>query len=132
MKKQITILFVMALFVFVGCTTTNAQKSELKRVTPAEFSQLMQQDVQLVDVRTDQEYQSGHLQGAAQIDINSPSFSEKLAKLDKTKPVLVYCASGGRSSRASQTLKSMGFEQVYDLQGGISNWMATGNKVVKD
>ena len=81
----------------------------------------------ILDVRTDAEVAQGVIANAKQIDFNSASFESKIEKLDKTKPIFVYCAVGGRSGQASKILASKGFKQVYNLDGGINAWRATGN-----
>jgi len=80
----------------------------------------------LLDVRTPGEYQEGHIKGSLNIDWNNSNFSDEVAKLDKNKPVFVYCKSGGRSGSAVQALKGMGFKEVYDLDGGIMQWKNAG------
>jgi rhodanese-related sulfurtransferase/thiol-disulfide isomerase/thioredoxin len=72
----------------------------------------------ILDVRTDQEFAGGHLAKARNLDFNSPDFKSQLAKLDKTRPYLVYCAVGGRSSKAAQQMEKLGFQQVYNVSGG--------------
>ena len=87
-----------------------------------EFQVLMNQDVQLIDVRTSEEYSKGFIEEAQNIDYNSTDFANKISKLDKNKPVLLYCAMGGRSSKASKVFKSQGFKKIYDLKGGFLSW----------
>lgn len=80
-------------------------------------------DVQLIDVRTAKEYKAGHIDDAINIDIrNGSAFREEVAKLDKTKPIYIYCHSGGRSNRASKILEELGFKEIYDFSGGWSTW----------
>lgn len=83
----------------------------------------------LLDVRTPGEYQEGHIKGSLNIDWNNSNFSDEVAKLDKNKPVFVYCKSGGRSGSAVQALNGMGFKEVYDLDGGITQWKKAGMPV---
>jgi phage shock protein E len=76
----------------------------------------------LLDVRTDREFAMGHIRGAAQIDFYRDDFREELAKLDPNVPVYVYCRSGNRSGQAAKIMKSMRFQTVYNLEGGIGAW----------
>ena len=99
-------------------------------MSPQELS-TKQDDIVLIDVRTPQEYEQGHLENAVNINIADKSFAEEVGKLDRSEAVYVYCKVGGRSARAASMLKEMGFEEVYDLEGGISNWERSGMKVVK-
>lgn len=85
--------------------------------------------VQLIDVRTPDEFAGGHLQGAVNADINGASFEEEVAKLDKSKAVYVYCLSGGRSSSAANNLREKGFTSVYTMPG-IMAWNSAGKALV--
>lgn len=85
----------------------------------------------ILDVRTPQEYANGHLQNATTINFFDADFKEKASKLDKTKPVYVYCAVGGRSAKASKILQESGFKTVYNLLGGFNGWAAAGLPSVK-
>ncbi len=79
--------------------------------------------VQLVDVRTSSEFNSGHIKNAINIDFfNASNFQKSFEKLNKDKPVYVYCRSGARSFKAAKKLVDMGFTQIYDLQGGYMRW----------
>jgi rhodanese-related sulfurtransferase len=81
-----------------------------------------QEKIQLVDVRTPQEWKKGTVKNALKINVTSDSFEKKaLEKLDKKKPVYVYCRSGGRSKIASEILVEKGFE-VYNVEGGYLKW----------
>lgn len=79
--------------------------------------------VQLVDVRTANEYRGGHIKNAKNIDFFNPTkFAQGFEALDKTKPVYIYCRSGARSQKAARKLVAMGFVQIFDLRGGYSRW----------
>ena len=100
-------------------------KSEnIKILAPAEFNAaITQKNVQLVDVRTPREFSGGAIRNAINIDVFQKNlFHEKANKLDKQKPVYLYCRSGNRSQQAARMLVSAGFEQVFDLRGGYMNW----------
>src|SRR4051812_29916309 len=75
--------------------------------------------VTVLDVRTANEYKQGHIAGAKNIDFTEGSFEAEVAKLDKSKPYLVHCASGHRSTNSLETFKKLGFQSVYHLDGGI-------------
>lgn len=80
-------------------------------------------DMQLVDVRTREEYKSGHLKNSLLADWKKrDEFARRVKKLDNTKPVYLYCAAGGRSHAAAEWMRSNGFTQVYELDGGIEKW----------
>jgi thioredoxin 1 len=103
---------------------------EVKKITVDEFEKKIQgREVQLLDVRTKQEYTEGHLKESKNIDYNAQNFDEQIDALDKNKPVYVYCLSGGRSNAASKELLAKGFKEVYDLDGGIRKWKQAGKPV---
>jgi rhodanese-related sulfurtransferase len=85
----------------------------------------------ILDVRTPAEFAASRLQGAKNLDANSPSFKDELAKLDKSKPYLVHCGAGGRSSKARDLMKSLGFTHVTHLDGGLKAWKAAGGPLVE-
>jgi rhodanese-related sulfurtransferase len=97
------------------------------------FEKMLKTDktVQLVDVRTPDEFAGGHIQGAINYDYYAADFAQKIAKLDKKRPVMVYCAVGGRSGSAAGQLKNLGFTKVYDLDGGMGAWQKANKKVSK-
>lgn len=90
----------------------------------ADYAQAIKKGkVQLVDVRTAREFGAGHIKGAQNFDLFNPTqFKNGFEILDKSKPVYVYCQSGGRSQKAARKLVGMGFEEIIDLAGGYGAW----------
>lgn len=78
--------------------------------------------VQLIDVRTPEEYIDGHIEGALNINVQDQKFAEQISKLDKTKTVYIYCRSGSRSQMAASQMKTLGFKSIIDLKGGYMNY----------
>lgn len=112
---------------FMACGTSSHQ---ITRLDPASFeARLNEPDVQLVDARTPGEYAAGHLTGATNLDWNGGRLQATVDQLDKTRPVLVYCASGRRSAEAREFLIEQGFNDVVDLQGGINAWAGAGKAI---
>ena len=104
----------------------------VKNVGVDEFAKLRDTKTNLVlDVRTKKEYDAGHMPGAVLIDFNSPDFSEKVAKLDKSKTYLVHCAAGGRSAKACDKMSTMKFTGLVNLEGGFRAWEKAGKPVEK-
>jgi len=101
-----------------------------KSISPKEAREYVakhsDEDFTLLDVRQDSEYQEAHLPGAVLIPL--PQLSDRLEEIDAEKPVLVYCAIGGRSRVAAQMLSGKGFKKVYNMSGGIKAWQ--GNTAV--
>ena len=84
----------------------------------------------IVDVRTEEEFAGGHIDGAMNINWRSPDFEAEAQKLNKVNTVYVYCLSGGRSASAAGKLSSMGFKQIVELDGGILKWKSENLPVV--
>lgn len=102
-----------------------AQKNEnITILDKGTFNEAIQGDsIQLVDVRTPQEYEAGFIRNAINIDyFDQENFASKFEKLDKEKPIYIYCRSGNRSQKAAAKLDSLGFKKIFDLKGGYMNW----------
>jgi thioredoxin len=121
MKKHYLLLLFSILFSIYSCTTGQNSKYNL---SATEFNLQIKNNssAPIIDVRTPDEYSKGHIQNSTNIDWNGNSFDTEIAKLDKSKPVFVYCLSGGRSGQAASKMRTDGFKEVYELQGGIMKW----------
>lgn len=124
MKYLHTLLIVIA-FIFASC---NGQPENIKTIEPTAFAEKLNttEKPQILDVRTPDEFGSQHIENATNVDWNSKDFATKVATFDKSKPVFVYCLSGGRSKKAAQKLQELGFTTIYELDGGIMKWNAQG------
>jgi rhodanese-related sulfurtransferase len=100
----------------------------VSNLSPADFAQRLKGESQalLLDVRTPGEFAGGHLPGAKNLNFNSPSFQQEVSRLDRSQPVYLYCAVGGRSASAAALMKKMGFQVLYNMSGGFSQWSAQG------
>lgn len=113
----------MALSFSTSCLDSKVENIEVKLVTADEMKSILElEDAQLVDVRTPKEHEEIRISNSQNIDFNSPTFDEDITKLDKDKPVILYCKGGGRSAKCAKKLKDAGFKKIYDLEGGISKW----------
>ncbi len=86
----------------------------------------------LVDVRTPEEYAEGYIKGAVNINFKKRTFPDYINAIAKDKPVAVYCRSANRSGKAALIMQSLGFKNVYDLDGGVKAWKKAGKAFVKD
>ncbi|MCP9753851.1 rhodanese-like domain-containing protein [Lacihabitans sp. CCS-44] len=129
MKKVKSLLFVFLIgFGLFNCSEANSQ---VKTMDLDGFVSKIKStpNAQLIDVRTPGEWAQGKIGSSKLISIADPNFLEQASKLDKSKPVFVYCAVGGRSSKASAMLQQAGFTQVYNLSGaGYTGLAAKGVK----
>lgn len=124
--KYRLIFLLMIWFAVLSC---NGQTSKnVKTIEAAAFAEKIAAtpNAQILDVRTPEEYVSGYIDNATNVNWNGTDFVAKAAALDKTKPVFVYCKSGGRSKQAAAKLEELGFTTIYELQGGMLKWDAAG------
>ncbi|MDZ4752122.1 MAG: rhodanese-like domain-containing protein [Flavobacteriales bacterium] len=99
---------------------------------PKEFNKhLKDAGILIIDVRTPAEFESGYIEGAMNINWYDKTFAQDVNKLDKSKPVYIYCAVGGRSSQAKELLLKSGFVEVHNLIGGMGAWKETGLSIKK-
>lgn len=134
MKK--TLIFLLCIFsviFFTSCNSTNQESSapealpkdtiSYTKITPEEAKNIMdnEDNIIILDVRTQEEFDSAHIEGAILLPYDQ--ISEKASEIlpDKNQTILVYCRSGNRSKTASETLVSMEYTKVYDF-GGIIDW----------
>ncbi|MBX7182951.1 MAG: redoxin family protein [Bacteroidia bacterium] len=123
-------LIILSAFIYIAILVTgcsNAQNQNIKtNLQVQEFSDKIKElpNAPIIDVRTPEEFGNGHLANAINYNWNGENFEKEIANLDKSKPVLVYCLSGGRSGSAASKMRSMGFKEVYEMAGGMMKWRA--------
>lgn len=127
------IFFVLIAFTVFSYSCKEEQTSnQIEVISSEEMQEISQiEGVQLVDVRTLEEYEEGHIDSFQNIDYFSENFTQEIEKLDKSKPVIVYCKSGNRSGKCAKKMKDAGFSKIYDLEGGIAKWKFEGFEVKK-
>ena len=118
----------LALLVFVLASCNGQTQKSSKLIDPVAFKKEIAAtpNAQILDVRTPEEYASEHLQNAKNVNWLSADFVANTSKYDKSKPVFVYCKSGGRSHKAAEKLAELGFTNIIELEGGILKWDAAG------
>lgn len=125
-------IFLLLAMLFVGTTTLGADpESPVADIGPMSARDYVAShgDAVILDVRTPIEYEMSHITGAVNVDVQNDSFWDMAAKLDPDKTYIVHCTknpAGGRSSRALTTLQSMGFKNLYSLEGGYIGWQEAG------
>ena len=131
MKKAVALAVaaIASVGLLAGCSTSN---EATKKVDPVEFSEVIAQPgVIILDVRTPEEFNAGHIANAININVADSNFSTEVSKLDKNATVAVYCRSANRSAVATKEMADIGFTDMYDVQGGIIDWEAAGGPVVQ-
>jgi thioredoxin len=111
-------------FLVIGLLFSCGPKEGQQDLIASEFQTAMsaESDAQILDVRTIDEFQNGHIEGAINADVNSAAFQQIASDLNKDKTVFVYCLSGARSASAAGMLKEMGFKSIVNLTGGMLAW----------
>jgi rhodanese-related sulfurtransferase len=118
-----------ALILLAGCSSTGSATTVNLNVS--EFSQkITKPGVIIVDVRTSEEFASGHIEGALNIDFNSGNFANEITRLNPSETYAVYCRSGSRSGQAASIMHKAGFHDVSNLNGGVIDWTNDGLPLV--
>lgn len=128
MKLSFTLLLLS--FVFVACqnsstpTAAQSENSAYTQLSAADFKAKLAtvENPQLIDVRTPREFEKGNISGSKMINFKDRAFAVEMAKLDKNRPLFIYCQSGGRSLSACNQAVTDGFTEVYELDGGYGDW----------
>lgn len=137
MKKIKIILVIITIIFLSGCQNQEKMKKEnkgkiLTSINAKEFFNLTQDKNNiLIDIRTQGEFNQGHIKNAQIIDYYSQNFQNKLQTLDKTKTYLIYCRSGSRSASTLYLMEQLGFENVYNLEYGLIEWVQSNYKLIQ-
>jgi len=146
MKSYRLMLLILTLtispFVFNNCNRSQGETWNDKNSLSINFQSFREkfesnQNLQILDTRTLDEYISGHIPGALILpvqDLESSKYvSSRLSKLNKDEEIYIYCTAGGpRSQRATQILRNLGFKKAYFVKGGIAKWIASGHHIEKN
>jgi thioredoxin len=121
-----SIYFLILSFVLFSCNGQSPKS--VNTIDALSFSKKIKEtpNPQILDVRTPEEFVSEHIDNAENVNWLSDDFVANTAKYEKTKPIYVYCKSGGRSQKAVAKLTELGFTSIYELEGGILKWNAAG------
>ena len=121
MKSPFIIFFSSLLIMFIACHQYDV---DVHNLSVNQFEKQMRALLNhcIIDVRTPEEYQEGHIHNAININVDNADFETQIQKLNKNKSFLVYCRSGRRSNNAIQKMIKLGFYKVYNLDGGIIAW----------
>ena len=118
-----------AIILLAGCSSTGSATTVNLNVS--EFSQkITEPGVIVLDVRTPEEFASGHIEGALNIDFNSGNFANEITRLNPSETYAVYCRSGSRSGQATSIMHKAGFHDVSNLNGGVIDWTNDGLPLV--
>ena len=132
--KQTFRLLVISLVFMVPVLAVNSQENQsVKKIDSVDAHKLITDneinpDFVILDVRTPEEYNSGHIRNAINIDYKSSNFKDEVNKLDKNKIYAVYCHSGRRAAASADIMEELGFKNIYNI-GGVLQWQEAGYKL---
>ena len=106
------------------------ESTEISVISDVQFIEIQDTDYILVDVRTTEEYELGHIQDAINFDYYSESFQKEILSLDKSASIVLYCRTKNRSTKTANYLKENGYKEIAVLEGGITSWIKNGNDLV--
>ncbi|MFC1899310.1 rhodanese-like domain-containing protein [Chloroflexota bacterium] len=134
-KLVFVVVITIGLILPVACSSVATNGPIIKDIMPASALELIEEnhgnpDFVILDVRTEEEFTQGYIEGVINIDFYSETFQDELDSLDKDKKYLVYCQSANRSGNAIKIMEELGFHEVYNMLGGIALWQAQNYPVV--
>ena len=106
------------------------ESKDINVISDTQFTEIQDTDFILVDVRTTEEYELGHIQDALNFDYYSESFQKEILSLDKSASIVLYCRTQNRSTKTANYLKENGYKEIAVLEGGITSWVKNGNDLV--
>ena len=117
-------IYILLLSIFL-CSCTE----QFKYISIEEFNGFSDDEFELLDVRTLEEFQSGHILGAINIDFFSADFIDKIKEFDTNLNLILYCRTDNRSSKSAKILADNNYKNIYVIKGGIEEWISQGNPV---
>lgn len=133
--RTLAIAALIATAALTGCsgsTPATASDSGPARVGTGEFAAVIEQPgIQIIDVRTPEEFAEGHIAGAVNIPVQQADFGDRIAQLDPNTTYAVYCRSGNRSQPAVDAMEQAGITDIYELESGTKGWTAEGRPLTR-
>lgn len=130
--RNAIVLMLASLTLLAACGGSTATDTKLELTSVGDVAEIVASppdDLVILDIRTPEEFAAGHIAGAINIDYYAADFESKLSSLDPDVPYVMYCNSGNRSSNALPLMDSIGFQEVYELDGGIQAWFSAGQPI---
>jgi rhodanese-related sulfurtransferase len=131
-RTKLTAFLAAALLLLASCGGSTATDSKLELTSVGNIAEIVAEppvDLVILDIRTPEEFAAGRIAGAINIDYYASDFEAQLSELDLDVPYIMYCNSGNRSGNALPLMDSIGFTEVYELDGGIQAWFNAGNAI---
>ena len=120
-------IVVLSLIFIFSCEIINSP--EINIISESDFVEIQDSDYTLIDVRTQDEFDLGHIDSAINLDFYSETFHNDILSLPKNETIVLYCRTNNRSSKTANILKENGFKEIAVLEGGITEWVKIGNDI---
>ena len=120
-------IIVLSLIFIFSCELLNSP--EINIISESDFVEIQDSDYTLIDVRTQDEFDLGHIDSAINLDFYSETFQNDILSLPKNETIVLYCRTNNRSSKTANILKENGFKEISVLEGGITEWVKNGNDI---
>ena len=120
-------IVVLSLIFIFSCEIINSP--EINIISESDFVEIKDSDYTLIDVRTQDEFDLGHIDSAINLDFYSETFQKEILSLPKNEKIVLYCRTNNRSSKTANILKENGFKEISVLEGGITEWVKNGNDI---
>ena len=120
-------IVVLSLIFIFSCELLNSP--EINIISESDFVEIQGSDYTLIDVRTQDEFDLGHIDSAINLDFYSETFQNDILSLPKNETIVLYCRTNNRSSKTANILKENGFKEISVLEGGITEWVKNGNDI---
>ena len=123
---MIRVVILSLVFVF-SCELINT--TEISMISESDFVEIQDSDYILIDVRTQDEFDLGHIDSAINLDFYSDTFQNEILSLPKNEKIVLYCRTYNRSSKTAAILKQNGYRDILVISGGITEWVKNGNDI---
>ena len=118
---------ILSLFLTFSCDYLSPTKIDF--ISDSDLIEMHEIDYIIIDVRTYDEFSSGYIKNAINLDFYSETFQNDILSIDKNSPIVLYCRTNNRSTKTASILKDNGFKEISVLEGGITNWVKNGNDI---
>ena len=126
-NKPMNRIAILSLILAFSCELLNSP--EINLISVSDFNELQDSDYTLIDVRTQDEFDLGHIDSAINLDFYSDTFQNDILSIDKNLPIVLYCRTNNRSTKTANILKENGYKEISVLEGGITDWVKNGNDI---
>ena len=118
---------ILSLILVFSCELLSSPKTNI--ISESDFIELKDSEYILIDVRTQDEFDSGHINSAINLDFYSNTFKNDILSLPKNETIVLYCRTNNRSSKTATILQENGYRDILVIKGGITEWVKNGNDI---